>query len=71
MPREAEPWVTLQEVAQHLQISDDTAHRWISLRGMPTHKAGRVACFKLSEGDQWIARGAAAYQYCSKWNGME
>jgi excisionase family DNA binding protein len=55
-----EPWVTLKEVAQHLQVSDETVHRWMSGRGMPAHRAGRVWRFKLSEVDAWIRSGEAS-----------
>lgn len=55
-----EPWVTLKEVSQHLQVSDETIHRWITSKGLPAHRAGRVWRFKLSEVDAWIRSGSAA-----------
>lgn len=55
-----EPWVTLKDVAEHLQVSDETIHRWISGRSMPAHRAGRVWRFKLSEVDAWIRSGDAS-----------
>jgi len=51
-----EPWVTLQDVAKHLQVAEDTVHRWLK-RGMPATKAGRVWRFKLSEVDAWVREG--------------
>jgi len=54
-----EPWVTLQDVAKHLQVAEDTIHRWLK-RGMPATKAGRVWRFKLSEVDAWLRGGGAA-----------
>lgn len=59
MPTDPEPWFTLREIASHLQISEDTVHRWISRKGMPAHKAGRVWRFKPSEVDEWIKSGGA------------
>ncbi len=53
-----EPWVTLQDVATHLQLAEDTIHRWIK-RGLPATKAGRVWRFKLSEVDSWVRSGKA------------
>jgi excisionase family DNA binding protein len=47
-----EPWVTLQEVASHLQVAEDTVHRWVAKKGLPAVKAGRVWRFKLSEVDE-------------------
>ena len=55
-----EPWVTLQDVAKHLQVAEDTVHRWIAKRNMPATKAGRVWRFKLSEVDAWLRAGGPA-----------
>jgi len=54
-----EPWATLQEVAEHLRVSEDTVHRWISSRAMPAHRIGRVWRFKLSQVDSWVESGQA------------
>ena len=54
-----EPWVTLQEVADHLKVSEDTVHRWIATRSMPAHRIGRVWRFKLSQIDAWVENGEA------------
>ncbi|TQE99805.1 MAG: helix-turn-helix domain-containing protein [Spiribacter salinus] len=54
-----EPWATLQEVAEHLKVSEDTVHRWISSRAMPAHRIGRVWRFKLSQIDAWVESGQA------------
>ncbi len=55
-----EPWVTLQDVAKHLQVAEDTVHRWIAKKGMPATKAGRVWRFKLTEIDEWMRSGGAS-----------
>ena len=54
-----EPWVSLDEVAQHLSVSRDTIYRWIDDRGMPAHKVGRLWKFKISEVDDWVRAGKA------------
>ena len=54
-----EPWTTLQEVAEHLKVSEDTVHRWIATRAMPAHRIGRVWRFKLSQVDAWVESGQA------------
>jgi excisionase family DNA binding protein len=64
-----EPWVTLQQVAEHLQVSEDTIHRWMQLKGMPAHRAGRYWRFKLSQVDAWIESGDAAEQKSSDTEG--
>lgn len=58
-PVSVEPWVTLQDVAKHLQVAEDTVHRWIARKGLPATKAGRVWRFKLTEVDEWLRSGAS------------
>jgi excisionase family DNA binding protein len=55
-----EPWVTLAQVAEHLQVSQDTVHRWRETKALPAHRVGRVWRFKLSEVDEWVRSGTAA-----------
>jgi len=50
-----EPWVSLEEIATHLAVSQDTVHRWIRQKGMPAHKVGRIWRFKISEVDGWVS----------------
>ena len=52
-----EPWVSLEEIAQHLAVSQDTVHRWIRSRGLPAHKVGRIWRFKVSQVDAWVQEG--------------
>ena len=52
-----EPWVSLEEIAVHLAVNQDTVHRWIRNRGMPAHKVGRIWRFKSSEVDTWVRSG--------------
>jgi len=54
-----EPWVSLEEVARHLGVSQDTVHRWLRRRGMPAHKVGRLWKFKVSDVDDWVRVGRA------------
>ena len=50
-----EKWSTLKEVQEHLGVGRETILHWISLRGMPAYKVGRLWKFKLSEVDDWFA----------------
>lgn len=54
-----EPWVSLEEIAVHLGVSQDTVHRWLRLRGMPAHKVGRLWKFQVSEVNEWVRAGKA------------
>lgn len=52
-----EPWVSLENIAQHLGVSQDTIHRWIRNRNMPAHQIGRLWKFMVSEVDAWVRAG--------------
>lgn len=54
--------MSLEEIAQHLGVSEDTVHRWIRAREMPAHKVGRLWKFKMTEVDAWVKSGKAADQ---------
>ena len=54
-----ESWVSVDEVAKHLDVAKDSIYRWIEARGLPAQKIGRLWKFKLSEVDEWVrAKGA-------------
>lgn len=56
----AEPWVSVEGVAQHLGVARESIYRWIENKGLPAHKIGRLWKFKLTEVDEWVrAEGAS------------
>jgi excisionase family DNA binding protein len=55
-----EPWVSVDQVAQHLGVAKDTVYRWRERKGLPAHRIGRLWKFKLSEVDDWVRAGCAA-----------
>ena len=52
-----EPWVSVDEVANHLGVAKDSVYRWIEQKGLPAHRVGRLWKFKLSEIDEWVHAG--------------
>jgi excisionase family DNA binding protein len=58
MPKH-EPWVSVEDVAEHLGIARDTVYRWIDGKGLPAHKIGRLWKFKLTEVDTWVRSDGA------------
>lgn len=56
----SEPWVSVDEVADHLGVAKDSVYRWIEQKALPAHRLGRLWKFKLSEIDQWVRAGTAA-----------
>lgn len=55
----AEPWVSVENVANHLGVAKDSVYRWIETRSLPAHKIGRLWKFKLSEVDEWVRADGA------------
>jgi excisionase family DNA binding protein len=55
-----EPWVSVEEIAQHLGVRKDSVYRWIERKGLPARKVGKLWKFKLSEVDEWVRKGAAS-----------
>lgn len=49
-----EKWISIEEIAEHLDVSKDTIYRWIAKKKMPATKIGRQWKFKLSEVENWV-----------------
>ena len=52
-----EKWVNLEDVAEHLSLSQDTVRTWIKEGKLPVYKAGKRYKFKISEVDEWVREG--------------
>ena len=50
-------WLSVDEIAAHLGISKDTVYTWVTTKGMPGHKVGRLWKFKKGEIDEWVKAG--------------
>lgn len=61
-----EPWVAVDNVANHLGVAKDTVYRWIDNKGLPAHRVGRLWKFRLSEVDRWIEAGGAGQEEQSR-----
>lgn len=55
-----EPWMSADDIAEHLGVTKHTIYGWINDRSMPAHKIGRLWKFKASEVDEWVRTGGAA-----------
>ena len=49
-----EGWVSIAEVAAHLQVTKDSIYRWVDTKGFPAYRVGRLLRFKLSQVDEWV-----------------
>ena len=54
-----EPWVSVDDVANHLGVAKDSVYRWIETKGLPAHRVSRLWKFRLSEVDGWVQAGGA------------
>ena len=54
---QVEKWVNLEDVAEHLSLSQDTVRTWIKEGKLPAYKAGKRYTFKISEVDEWVRTG--------------
>ena len=55
----AEQWVSVEQVAAHLNVKALTIYKWLERKQMPAHKVGRLWRFKISEIDRWVKSGNA------------
>lgn len=53
-------WLSVDEISEYLGVSKDTVYTWISAKGMPAHRVGRLWKFKRDEVDAWVKSGGAA-----------
>lgn len=61
-----EQWVSVEQVANHLNVKPDTVYKWLERKEMPAHKVGRLWRFRISEIDQWVKDGSASVEERSK-----
>ena len=54
-----EPWVSVDQIAEHLGVTRDSIYRWIDRKGLPAHRVGRLWKFQVSEVDVWVRAGGA------------
>lgn len=52
-----EKWVNLEDIAEHLSVSEDTIRTWIKSGKLPFSRAGKRYKFKISEIDEWVREG--------------
>lgn len=57
---DVERWVSLEDIAIHLDICKDTIRAWIKKGTIPYHKIGRQYKFRVSEVDAWVESGRSA-----------
>lgn len=54
-----EQWISVVQIAQHLNVKAFTIYKWLERKQMPAHKVGRLWRFKISEINEWVRQGAS------------
>ena len=52
-----EPWVSVEQIAEHLGVKRDSIYRWIDRKSLPAPRVGRLWKFKVSEVVVWVRAG--------------
>ena len=52
-----ETYLTIEELAEHLKLAEQTIRRWVLNREIPYCKIKKVIRFRLSAIEQWIDNG--------------
>lgn len=52
-----EPWIGTKEIAEHLDVTKDTIHKWIKNGTIPCTRIGKLWKFKKSEVENWFKSG--------------
>lgn len=47
-------WYSIEEVAKHLSMSDDTILKLIKTKKLPAHKLGKLWRFDIQAVDKWV-----------------
>lgn len=55
----SQAWLTVEQIAAHLQVSKETIYRWLEREKIPAHKVGKQWRFLKTEVDEWVLRGEA------------
>ena len=54
------PWLTVEGIAEYLNVSKETIYRWLERETIPAHRMGKLWRFKPTEVDEWVMKGGAA-----------
>jgi len=53
-------WLSVDEIGKYLGVKRDTIYKWISEKGMPACKIGRLWKFKRDKVDEWVQNDGAS-----------
>ena len=65
-----ETYLTIEGLAEHLKLAEQTIRRWVLNKEIPFCKIRKVIRFRLSEIERWIDNGGACIP-ANRGNGLE
>jgi excisionase family DNA binding protein len=60
MPTDEGRWLSVNEIAEYVGVSQDSVYTWATSKRMPGHKVGRFWKFEKTEIDDRVHTGGAA-----------
>lgn len=57
---EAEPWLSVEQIASHLGVSKETIYRWLDKQKIPSRRIGKLWRFRASDVDKWVLSGGSS-----------
>ena len=52
-------WLTVEQIAAHLQVSKESIYRWLEKGKIPAYRVGKQWRFLKTEVDEWVLCGEA------------
>ena len=59
-----ETYLTIEELAGHLKLAEQTIRRWVLNREIPFYKIKKVIRFRLSEIERWVDNRSGGNEGC-------
>ena len=56
----AEPWLIVDNIAEHLGVTNGTIHSWIAEKPIPARKIRCLLKFPVGEIGNWVRAGSVA-----------
>jgi excisionase family DNA binding protein len=47
-------WLSVEDVSIYLGVNRETVYKWVSNKGLPAHKIGRLWKFRKADVEKWV-----------------
>jgi excisionase family DNA binding protein len=64
-------WLSVGEICEYLGVTRETIYAWLSQKGLPGHRVGRLWKFKRAEIDEWVRTGGTTDRSVSENGNVE